>query len=526
MLRQIGVGVISALLFAGGVFAQEAVPLGQAIRDRKIQATVTALGGSSGDAILLTVRRIVPEPLRLSLTPGIVFTSKTGKVQNMAGARIKGERTGATTYSPSDTIYLGDDADHLYIVEAYCMDFNKANPGAGDAFAWGEVDARAAEILNLGRAENTKVVQSALWFDREKIDNAALKRRFPVNDQEIEAARALLQKLREAQSAPAAAPPPNASVPDRKPKRNEAPGGAVYHFKPELNIEGMVSRNLTIEETTEERKGTAREKGEMAMMIDASGKIKYMPETLNATGIQIKVNQDFGHTTYAGLKFKESCTVNIWADGTVEVDRAGVPAVDAGNARYISRLMTIGGKEAAVMVSEGGQSAAAADAAPRERAPLVLRPGDTHTLSLAPGESVALDYQWDRPGDYRLSILTASASPMKLQSGSVVFAISADQPLVLGPKEGRGPLVLTNAGETRTPEFTASLSAPPESNSPPPLKEKEKKPAGAEAAPVPPPQAAPAPAAPPSPATGSGAGSQRDAIICQWENVVREKTAQ
>ena len=71
-------------------FGQTAVPIEQAAKDGKAELTITGIGGSTGDTILVIVRRKVPEVLRLTLTPGTVFKSTTGTVQNMAGAVNQG----------------------------------------------------------------------------------------------------------------------------------------------------------------------------------------------------------------------------------------------------------------------------------------------------------------------------------------------------------------------------------------------------------------------------------------------------
>jgi hypothetical protein len=70
----------------GSAFGEDATPLEQAVRDGKVDAEVSGLGGSTGDAILIVVRRKMPEVLRLTLTPGTVFKSAAGAGQNMAGA--------------------------------------------------------------------------------------------------------------------------------------------------------------------------------------------------------------------------------------------------------------------------------------------------------------------------------------------------------------------------------------------------------------------------------------------------------
>ena len=192
---------LCAVLFigAGGGWAvgQEAIPLDQAVKDGRVDAEVSGIGGSTGDAILIAVRRKVPGVLRLTLTPGMVFKSVAGTVQNMAGASIKGERFGENSYRPAAEIVLTDDARHSYVVEAYCLDFHKANPGLRDSFALTAPDRQAARILSAGRRKSASIgaIQAALWMAREGLSLAQVRERFPLTPQDIEEARAIISEV-------------------------------------------------------------------------------------------------------------------------------------------------------------------------------------------------------------------------------------------------------------------------------------------------------------------------------------------
>jgi hypothetical protein len=179
-------------------FADIFMPLGEAVKEKKVKVEITGLGGSSGDTIQITVQRVVSEILHLTLDSGTVFLSKSGKVQNMVCSRIRGERTGPTKFRPRSEIVLRDNLKHAYIVESYCLDFHKANPGQDDQFEISTPDLRAKKILEAARNKslNTATVQSAIWIDREGLSDKELKNRFPVSDTEIKAARDLLLQLK------------------------------------------------------------------------------------------------------------------------------------------------------------------------------------------------------------------------------------------------------------------------------------------------------------------------------------------
>ena len=183
--------------FGIAALAEETLSLDEAMGQGKVEVESRGLGGSTGDTILVYVRRLVPETLHLSLTPGTVFKSVSGGVQDMVGSAIKGEQVTETSYNPTNEIVLRDDARHAYVIEAYCLDFHKENPGPEDSFSISGVDEASAQILAAGKSTgaSTKVTQSALWIDREGVGAAQLKERFPVGDDDIAAARDLHSKL-------------------------------------------------------------------------------------------------------------------------------------------------------------------------------------------------------------------------------------------------------------------------------------------------------------------------------------------
>lgn len=211
-------GVTVCFLFCGQsvAIAGPPIPLHEAVRDGSVKLSVTGLGGSTGDVIQVVAQRQSKEVLRISLSPGTVFRSLSGTVQNMAGATIKGERVTDKTYRPSAEIILADDSEHTFVVEAYCMDFHKANPGTKDRFDVTPPDDRTVQVLAAGRklSASVKVIQSALWIDRDGAPPEQLKQRFSVNDQDLVAAHALLQSLKEAASKPGITAPEEKPIVD------------------------------------------------------------------------------------------------------------------------------------------------------------------------------------------------------------------------------------------------------------------------------------------------------------------------
>jgi hypothetical protein len=189
----------SSCIVTGPAAAQTPTPVDQALGEGKVRFEVRSRGNSTGDVILIKVQRLVPETLRLTLRPGTVLVSASGTVQDMAVARLKGEPVDERRYRPAQEIVLRDDSPRTYLIEAYCLDFNKANPRPDEMFTLSRVDERAAQVIEAGLRQGASigVIQSALWIDREGVTDAQLTRRFPVTGDDIQAARQLLETLRE-----------------------------------------------------------------------------------------------------------------------------------------------------------------------------------------------------------------------------------------------------------------------------------------------------------------------------------------
>lgn len=177
--------------------AAQTISLDQAVSEGKVQVEIFGLGGSTGDTILIKIKRKIPTTLRISLTPGTVFESTSGNVQNMIGSKIKGERAGYNIYHPMSEIYLNNDDEREYVVEAYCLDFHKSNPGTSNSFSLSQIDDRTKNIIVAGEKAgySIEVIQSAIWIDRDRVTSSELKSRFSVSDEDIDSAQELLKEF-------------------------------------------------------------------------------------------------------------------------------------------------------------------------------------------------------------------------------------------------------------------------------------------------------------------------------------------
>jgi len=82
---------------------------------------------------------------------------------------------------------------------------------------------------------------------------------------------------------------------------------------------------------------------------DLSGAV-YYPDALGSKNIKIAIDKEVGYTDLAGLRFKQEATINIWEDGTIEANKAGIEASDKNSALWISKKVKIKGSKVAIVM--------------------------------------------------------------------------------------------------------------------------------------------------------------------------------
>jgi ankyrin repeat protein len=459
-------------------FGQGAIPLEQAVKDGKAEVWIAGIGGSTGDAILITVRRKVPDVLRLTLTPGTVFKSVSGTVQNMVGVSIKGERIGDTSYRPAAEIVLTDNDKHNYVVEAYCLDFHKPNPGPSDAFAITVLDEPAATILQAAKNRSASIaaIQSALWISREHLTAAELKRRFPATDVDISVARAVLTDAAESLGRS----PPTVSEKARSESSHPffahptaVSPGTPYHFQPESESDAyqyvgkaVVTRNVEVVgigngmRTLRTFDGGLLNGVSPVQMVTSTGSRGYVansqfsiekpstwadtlesvrsleqrartskemvllpvPDAPGSKNIRLVVEKKVGFTRLAGLRFTDSCTVNIGKDGTVEVDKEGVQANDDSGTHYVSKKIRSGATDVVVMVAAVGQDTKQQSG----RRPAAMIAGDAES-AIQPGDTVVVANEGAKlmAGDTVIAVLTKGTEVKVVKVSGRWIAVAA-----------------------------------------------------------------------------------------------------
>lgn len=157
-----GVLVWTAALGTVG-FAGEPIPLDQAVREGKVWVHVSSLGGSTGNAINVNVKRMVNEEVRVTVAPGTVLVPGSD-VQRMAAASVQGEYVGGK-WRKADTIVLSDDRQRDFMLEAYCIDYDKPAPRHGDVFTLNVRNDEVKKVLDVGARKAATAVDVQVAID-------------------------------------------------------------------------------------------------------------------------------------------------------------------------------------------------------------------------------------------------------------------------------------------------------------------------------------------------------------------------
>jgi hypothetical protein len=180
--------------------------LSEAISTGYVEASITGRSGiglsgaSSGDSIILNVKRLVNYTIEIEAIPrGTLLVPSSGNTQNMAVLDLKGISEGIM-YRVRDRIILDTPNTVQYLFSGYCVNFNKDNPSESTIFTMtGFADANVIKIFNVLNqlSENvTKIaaIQSAVFAVTDNVSRSELQSRFSATATDIQNARTILEK--------------------------------------------------------------------------------------------------------------------------------------------------------------------------------------------------------------------------------------------------------------------------------------------------------------------------------------------
>jgi hypothetical protein len=213
------------LLLAVSV-AQYRTTIGAAVNAGLIRVSASGTGASSGGSIILEVEKTARAgsgSLDISVPPGTRLASSDPSAQNMVIAGVAARFNG-TSWEQTSRIFISDRAlgpairesrrgnvfpvalsrntsgnastaaqsSGIYLLEAYCTDFEKDNPSESTGFSLGGVDSNLACILN--NAASIQVKQAAVWIYTDRATYSHLTQKFPLTGTEWQEARNIIAR--------------------------------------------------------------------------------------------------------------------------------------------------------------------------------------------------------------------------------------------------------------------------------------------------------------------------------------------
>ncbi len=159
----------------------------------------TTFGGvSSGDILIISFLRQVPQTIKIIVPLGTTLINNDSAEQNMVILRLKGQDPSIIGYYPVDEITLSNDEWHEYLFEAYCTDMSKSNIWNSTTFSIGElasqnIIAMLSTALEIGTEIATiTAIQVALWALTDNPSFEKLQDRFNADEQDINNAWTIL----------------------------------------------------------------------------------------------------------------------------------------------------------------------------------------------------------------------------------------------------------------------------------------------------------------------------------------------
>lgn len=191
--RRILIVAFGLLLCVGSLAEVIRQSLPAAVAEGKVAARMWGTGGSSGDAVKLTVVRRAAagsDELHLYVPPGTRLDASEASAQSMVIAGLVGRLVGNNQIEGADEIVVATPASDVYILETYCANFEKENPSDSTSFSFQGVDRMLGCILREAQNDSLSVEakQAAVWIETDHITYDHMSQKFPVSSSDWNAA--------------------------------------------------------------------------------------------------------------------------------------------------------------------------------------------------------------------------------------------------------------------------------------------------------------------------------------------------
>lgn len=128
----------------------------------------------------------------LTLRAGTRLKSGNADEQDIYLAGHEGILMSGDSYSPASEMEASDEPT-TYVLDAYCAEFEKENPTAGQGYALGAVDVAAACILDQAKNLAARTKQATVWIPSDRATYAQVRDKFRVSQKEWKAAETVVK---------------------------------------------------------------------------------------------------------------------------------------------------------------------------------------------------------------------------------------------------------------------------------------------------------------------------------------------
>ena len=187
--------------------ADGSIALDEALKHDLVAVRVYGANNTCGDALVIHIQRKKAQNLKVTLTPGTRFQCLAPGTQNMVGLDVSKDRS---TGMGASQMLLDDDQEHVYVLEAYCLNIEFKTPTHRDEFRVMPVMPNFTRFLAAARPalKSRTALQAALWVEIRNSDLPKVRTTLAaVSDDDLNAATAFIRKYHQAKPAAAGAPP-------------------------------------------------------------------------------------------------------------------------------------------------------------------------------------------------------------------------------------------------------------------------------------------------------------------------------
>lgn len=124
----------------------------------------------------------------------------------------------------------------------------------------------------------------------------------------------------------------------------------IYKFQPDYPTGNGIAYQIEVKNVKDGKQSLVAlaDNAKLPMEMDLNGQIiAFYPDSLGSNNIKIAIDKDVGYTDYAGLRFKQECTIIlIDQTGVIELDKEGIEAIDKHGNTWISKAGVLKSRKA------------------------------------------------------------------------------------------------------------------------------------------------------------------------------------